>query len=141
MVAFVASLIVGLLALVVPYTLVSKRRAVGTPLTWGQAMLAAVWSFFNMFWWYGVVPHQWLTWADNELNWRRDKVWNGPGNILGKLPFDMNYLVLRDVLVCAIYGVALGANAALFVAWQKRGKKKPTTDVSRSGYGRPLVRA
>jgi hypothetical protein len=37
--------------------------------------------------------------------------------------------------------VALAANVAAFVIWQNRGKKKPTTEVARSDYGRPLVRA
>ena len=65
MVALVSSLLVlaVLLSLVVP---MAKRRPVGTPLTWGEAMVAGVWSFFLMFWVYGVIPHLWLTWADNE---------------------------------------------------------------------------
>ena len=33
-----------------------------------------IYVFFVMFWVYGVVPHLWLTWADNELNWRPDKL-------------------------------------------------------------------
>lgn len=141
MVAFATSLIIGLLALV-PLAIMMKRRRIGSPLTWGQAMVAAQWSFFTMFWWYGVIPHQWLTWADNELNWRRDKVWHGPGNLLDKLPFDMNYLIARDFLVVFLYLGVIGLNAVLFAAWQNREKtKKTTTELARSEYGRPLVKA
>ncbi|MPY95856.1 MAG: hypothetical protein GEV08_23220 [Acidimicrobiia bacterium] len=82
MVAFVTSIIIGIVALAVPFRWALRRRPVGAPLSWGQAMLGATWAFFLMFWWYGVVPHQWLTWADNELNWRADKTLLGPGEIL-----------------------------------------------------------
>ena len=36
---------------------------------------------------------------------------------------------------------ALGLNGALFVMWQNRGKKATGTEIQRSDYGRPLVRA
>lgn len=141
MVAFVTAMLLGIVVLVVPFTIARKRRPVGTPLTWGQAMVGAVWMFFLMFWWYGVVPHQFLAWADNELGWRGDKVWHGPIGLLDKLPFDMNFLIARDLIVVNIYVAALAVNVAMWAAWQNRGKTKPTTDVARSEYGRPLVKA
>jgi hypothetical protein len=141
MVAFVAAVNIGLVVLFVPFRLALRRRPVGQVITWGQAMLAAWWTFFSMFLWYGVIPHQWLTLADNELNWRADKIWYGPGRIIDKLPFTVNYVVLRDLIVVGIYGLALGLNIALWSIWQNRGKKKPTVEVARSEYGRPLVRA
>ena len=70
MVAFTASVLVGILVLVVPYVIAKRRRPEPAPLTWGEAMVAALWAFFVSFWWYGIIPHQWLTFADNELLWR-----------------------------------------------------------------------
>jgi hypothetical protein len=140
-VAFVVSTIIGIVAVALPFRWAMRRRPPGAPLSWGEAMIAATWAFFAMFWWYGVIPHQWLTWADNELNWRKDKALFGPGGILDTItPFDLNYLILRDIIVSAIYGVALAANAVLFVVWQNRGKRKRSTEVAPSRYGRPLVR-
>ena len=144
MVAFATSIIVTVL-MSLGIVWVAKRRPVGAPLTWGEAMVAAVYVFFMLFWVYGVVPHLWLTWAGNELVWRPDKLLYGPGNILkpqekgGWLPFTVTYQTLRDIVATMIYGVMLTANAAGFVLWQKRGKKA-TTAVERSEYGRPLVR-
>ena len=46
-----------------------RRRPVGAPLSWGEAIAAATLVFGLMFWSYGVVPHQWLQWANNELQW------------------------------------------------------------------------
>jgi hypothetical protein len=143
-VAFIASIIftVAMTSLVVP---LSKRRPVGTPLTWGEAMVAATWVFAILFLAYGVVPHQWLTYASNEMKWRSDKLFYGPAGILkpkvngGSFPFTINYRQVMDAIATLIYGVFLGAHVFLWGWWQKRGTK-PSTEVAVSGYGRPLVR-
>ena len=138
MVAFLVALVVLLACtgVVVNY---ARRRPVGAPLTWGEAMAAAVFVFFLMFLAYGVVPHQWLAWSDNELNWRADKILNGPGNVFTKLPFTLTYQVLRDIVAATIYVVFLGAMVVLWSLWQNRGKTKPA-ELPVSSYGRPLVR-
>ncbi|HEY6533047.1 MAG TPA: hypothetical protein VIY72_12120 [Acidimicrobiales bacterium] len=148
MVAFVSSLLVlvALSLLVIPF---SKRRPVGTPLTWGEAMVASVYAFFVMFWAYGTVPHLWLTWADNELNWRPDAIVYGPGSILqpqalgGNFPMTITYQTIRDLIAVGIYVVFLAAQVAMWVWWQNRGKraeKATAVTVVESDYGRPLVR-
>src|SRR5437588_2981297 len=53
---------------------IGSRRPVGTPLTWGEAMLGGVAVFGLMLLAYGVVPNEWLRWADNQLLWRSDKI-------------------------------------------------------------------
>ncbi len=146
MTALIVSVLIGTLGLALPFRYFYKRRPVGAVLTWGQAMVSATWAFFIMFWWYGVVPHQWLTLADNEWNWRPDRFWEGPnfglGNegILTKLPFTLHYQHARDFIAGGIYVVALGLNGILFVRWQQRGAKPVSTEIERSDYGRPLVR-
>ena len=108
-----------------------NRRPVGTPVTWGEAMFGAMIVFFGMFWVYGVVPHQWLTWADNELNWRTDKLFVGPGGILraqaqgGSFPFTITYVVIRDVIASGIYVVAVA------------GQVWPCSSCGRTGARRP----
>ncbi len=138
MVAFVASLLItgALVAVVFP---MAKRRPVGSPLTWGEAMVASVFVFFVMFLAYGVVPHQWLSWADNELNWRADKILMGPGDLVDKLPFTVTYQVIRDIVAATIYIIFLGVQIALWTMWQARGKAKPA-ELPVSTFGRPLVK-
>lgn len=146
MVAFVASIIVTVL-LVMAVVWFMGRRPVGTVLTWGEAMAAAAYIFFLLFWVYGVVPHQWLTWAEGELFWAPSKAlvgpelaWTGDQGILAwALPFDMNYRVIKDLVAVIIYGVALAGNVALWAMWQNRGKKD-APPAPTSEYGRPLVR-
>ena len=91
-----------------------KRRPIGTPVSWGEAMIGSVYAFFVMFIAYGVLPHQWLVHVQNELGWSSDKPFLGPGSIFksqakgGSFPFDINYLQIGDILVTGIYGVLLG---------------------------------
>lgn len=160
MVAFVISLLISL-AMVGLIVRVARNRPVGTPLTWGEAFVAAVYAFFLQFMVYGVVPHQFLAWADNELGWRSDKIGIplGPlgvlleGNLGVKdgllfpegipLPngtFILTAQVLRDIIAAGLYIVFLLVQIKLWLWWQKRDKKKSDTPELTSAYGRPLVR-
>jgi hypothetical protein len=129
---------------------VGQRRPVGTPVTWGEAFLGATFIFGLMLLGYGVVPNEWLQWADNRLVWRSDKMLlaissdgikfgenaasiGGGGRIL------MSYQTLRDMIAAGIYIAMLGAQVALWAMWQKRGQK-PSTELATSEFGRPLVR-
>jgi len=142
----------------------SKRRQVGTPLTWGEAMIAALLVFALMFLAYGIMPHQWLTFADNTLHWRKDKIGipAGPlGNFFrhtnndwvgGKtnvffpngVPLSHGHLIItaeaiRDIVAVALYGIGLGGQIMLWSQWQSRGKERPK-EIPTSAYGRPLVK-
>lgn len=152
MVALIASLLVtfGLLALLLP---AAKRYPIGAPFSWGEAMVGAVYAFFLMFWVYGVVPHLWLTWADNELGWRPDALlyeyeWIGgitlgfmqPQETGGAIPMSINMLHVRDIVAVLIYVAFLAGQIALWAWWQQRGTKAAAVDLSTSDYGRPLVK-
>ena len=145
MVAFTLSIVIT--AVIVGGILAyAKRRPVGQPHTWGEAMMGAFVVFFLMFWAYGVVPHQWLVWAENELNWRSDKFLHGPGGFLkpqtegGWNPITINYLHIEHIIAVVIYGVVLGGNIWLWSVWQSRGKAQESTAPARSSFGRPLVK-
>ncbi len=144
MVAFILSTFIGILGLVAAVWYGSTRREPGAPLTWGQAYLAAGFAFFLMFWWYGVIPHQWLTWADNELNWRPDALLAGPnsGTLENVVPFTLNKLHIRDLVAVTIYGIGLGLQIWIWAWWNDRKKKSEAAAavVPTSSYGRPLVK-
>ena len=53
---------------------VGRRRSPGTPLTWGEAFVGSTFVFALMVLAYGVIPHELLEFADNELLWRADKL-------------------------------------------------------------------
>lgn len=132
MVAFVASVLV-LAAGVGVVLWYGRRRPTDQPATWGEAYVAGTFAFFLLFWAYGVVPHQWLTWADNELNWRADELF------LDTYSIDVTKQAVRDIIVVGIYGALLGGQIALWSWWQRRGKA-PEPETKPSPYGRPLLK-
>jgi hypothetical protein len=145
-VAFTGSLIVTALfaAGVVIY---SKKRPVGAPMTWGEAMLGACYVTFGLFWAFGVVPHQWLTYAEGALAMRSDAILAGPGSTgwlssdgFFELPVVISKATLSDFVAVNLYGVAFVLSIALWAVWQGRGAKQ-TDEVEKSNYGRPLVKA
>lgn len=138
MVAFATSLLIALAgsAAVIAY---GKRREPGRYLTWGEAMAAAVVAFILMMLWYGVIPHQWITLADTEWKWRADRLVSGPWGIVEKLPMNITYVVLRDLVTLTLYGAALGLHVFHWMHWQNRSKAKAVV-VPASQYGRPLAR-
>ena len=138
MVAFVTSVAVTLL-LVAPIPWYANRRPVDARLTWGEAMAAAVYIFLIFFFAYGVVPHQFIQWADAELGWRKDKFFVGPFGVLEALPFVISYSALRDIVVVNIHVVFVAMQLYLWSYWQNRGRREPKPEPV-STYGRPLRR-
>ena len=151
MAAFVSSMII--LFIGVAFCMyVGGRRPIGTPLTWGEAMVAGTFAFGLMLLAYGIVPHQWLNYADNELLWRPDKllvgissagvVWGNDAKDLGGTGrILINYQAIRDIIATVLYIVFLGGQMYLWSVWQKRGRKKPgDVEEARSRFGRPVLR-
>ncbi len=151
MAAFVSSMVILILGVAI-CMYVGARRPIGTPLTWGEAMVAGTWVFGLMLMAYGVVPHQWLNFADNELLWRPDKllvgissggvVWgNDAKNLGGTGRIIVDYQAIRDIIATVLYVVFLGGHMYLWSVWQKRGRKKPgDVEAATSRFGRPVLR-
>jgi hypothetical protein len=149
--AFLSSIIATVLMVAV-CLYVGARRPIGTPVTWGEAMVAGTWVFAIMLLAYGILPHQWLNYADNELLWRPDKllvgissggvVWGNDAKDLGGTGrILINYQAIRDIIATVIYVVGLGGQMYLWSVWQKRGRKKPgDVEEARSRFGRPVLR-
>lgn len=163
--SFLALIIAG--ALVFLY---GRHRKVGTPITWGEAIVGGIALFGIMFLAYGIVPDLFLRWADGKtLNWRSDaigipagpinkilsKKWNshyysGERNVFfpngvtffgrGRVKIDKQKI--RDLVAATLYIVFLGVHMFAWTAWQKRGKKAGDKAAIEpvSTYGRPLVK-
>ncbi len=131
---------------------VGRRRPIGTPLTWGEAFVAGTFVFALMLLAYGVIPHQWLEYADNELLWRSDKLLvaissegltmgqeaktaTGTGRVI------INYQAIRDIIASGFYIVFLGLQIVLWSKWQKRGRvTEATAGEVTSRFGRPVLK-
>ena len=145
MVALVVSILVTLLMAAGVYWYMN-RRPLDAPLTWGEGMFGATYVFMMLFMVFGVVPHQWLTLAENEWSFRADRLFTAGGLIEpqsqgGWFPFDITLRAISDAVAALIYIIFLGAMIAMWMQWQNRGKAADAgTDVVKSTYGRPLIR-
>lgn len=128
----------------------ANRRPVGTPVTWGEAMVGSVYVFFLAFLAYGVIPHQWLTLAENEWGFRADRILYGVGDIFkpisrgGWLPFDITFRAISDTIAVLFYVVFLGVQIWMWARWQNRGQlsdaKAKAALEQTSSFGRPLIK-
>ena len=142
--------LLGMLAVIAHALLMVASRKPGDPdepSTWAECIAGAVGVFALMTLAYGIVPHEWLTFANAELEWGDSSkfVFQSGQDILGFIPIDypfsLDYPAVRDIVVTMIYGVFLVLNIKLIVMWQQRHQVPAETDelepkVSR--FGRPL---
>lgn len=140
-VPFTGSLIVSVLMVgaIVAY---SRKRPQGAELTWGQAMFAALYVTFLMFWFFGVVPDQWMRYAEGRLGMRSDALLAGPKSTgwFEWLPITISKATVADLVTVHIYIIGLGLTIAMWAVWQGRGSKTGA-EVETSNFGRPLVKA
>ena len=144
------------------YHLYESRQPANKQMTWGEAMIAGTFVFFFFFWAYGVVPHFWLQWADSGLQWRADRLLQGPhipglsatvdGTNLGILasqqdggwfPFRIPFLILRDIVAVLIHIILLAGNIFYWHHWQSRDARRTEAEKATeapSEFGRPLIR-
>ena len=121
--SFIAAILLTLV--VIP---IGKRRPVGKSLSWGEAMIAAVYTFFVMFLAFGIVPHQWIDHADNEprvdqgqaaVRSRRHPQAAGRGRWF---PMTLQYEAVRDIVVVILHVIFFGLIIYIWAWWQKRGQ-------------------
>ena len=113
---------ISLLLCVVSFVIFMKLKArpkSELPPTWAQSMLGAATVFALFLLIYGVVPHEWLTWADSKLGLREDKI------LLSTRPIKFTGRTVRDTVAALLYIIFLGINTWMWIAWQKRGTAKP----------------
>jgi hypothetical protein len=122
------------------FFLLMRRPKSDRPVTWAQAMAGAMGVFALFLLGYGVVPHEWLTWADSSLGLREDKI------LLETPVTEISGRAVRDTVAATIYIVFLGLNVAGWIMWQKRGQAKPKpaaatpTPVGTSAFSRPVTK-
>ena len=110
MVALIVSLVITF-AMAAGIFVYAKRRKVGTPVTWGEAVLAGTYVFALSSWSTASCRTSGSPTPTPTFSWRKDKILAGPGStgFLEWLPFTITKYTLRDVVVTVIYIVFFGA--------------------------------
>lgn len=140
-VAFTGSLLLSF-AMVGSILWYAKRRPKGEVLSWGQAMFAAMYVTFILFFFFGVVPDRWLNYAEGSLGMRSDAILAGPGSTgwFEGIPVVISKQAVADIVTILIYGLGFNLSVVLWAVWQKRGDQAEAVEPT-STYGRPLVKA
>jgi hypothetical protein len=138
---FFISLLLCVLSGVIFMWLVRRPKS-ELPPTWAQSMLGATAVFALFLLVYGVVPHEWLTWADSSLKLREDRILFDTGAV------EFSGRALRDIVASLIYIVFLVLNTVMWIMWQKRGTAKPKASpaaatpepAGTSAFSRPVTK-
>lgn len=113
------------------------------PLTWARAAVAAFITWIALVFFFGIVPSEWLNYAQTDLDWSSQRVAVSipPALMLGN-QVDISWAAIKDAISGGYHIVMLGVAAVLALEIQKMREGRPAEErVEKvSPYGRPLVR-
>jgi hypothetical protein len=114
------------------------------PMTWARAAVGAGLFTGLMMILFGVIPNQWLTLTQAELEWSSQRILiTLPTALTLGSEVSISYAAVKDMLLQGYILFALIATAVVMVQWQDRAKKRaegPPPPEPVSVYGRPLVK-
>ena len=121
------------------YVIRTPKRT-SEPATWAQTILGAMFVWFMFALGYGVIPHEWLTFANSYLNFDSSTFLVHRGQLVHNLPpFDITRDKVADSVAAVIYVIVLGLNIAFFAAWQKRKVAEPAEGAGADETAAPIT--
>ncbi|HEY6628060.1 MAG TPA: hypothetical protein VI193_03665 [Acidimicrobiia bacterium] len=113
-------------------------------MTWSLAIFLAVLSWLELVIIFGMVPSEWLSYAQTELDWSPQKIFLvvPPVLVLGNT-VEISYAVVKDSISMGYHLVMLAVAAIFTLQVQKIYKGRPESAQKpdkKSPYGRPLVK-
>jgi hypothetical protein len=113
------------------------------PMTWARATVAAFIAWIALVFFFGMVPSEWLNYAQTDLDWSSQRVAVSipPFLMLGN-EVDISWAVVKDLISANYHVVMLVVVAVFAIQVQKMREGRPAeAKVEKvSPYGRPLVR-
>lgn len=113
-------------------------------MTWARATVAALIAWLTLVFFFGIVPSEWLNYAQTDLNWSSQRVAVAipPFLVLGNT-VELSWAMVKDSISMGYHLVMLGAAAVFALQIQKIKEGRPASAEpveKRSPYGRPLVK-
>lgn len=113
-------------------------------MTWARATVAAMIAWIALVFYFGMVPSEWLNYAQTDLDWssQRVAVTIPPFLVLGNT-VELSWAMLKDSISMGYHIVGLVAAGVLGLQIQKIKEGRPASAApveKRSPYGRPLVK-
>jgi hypothetical protein len=124
------------IGLAAAYGVIRTPKKSTEPSTWVQVIVGAMFVWFMFALGYGVIPHEWLTFANSYLNFDSSSFLMHKNRILH---FDITRDKAADAVAALIYVVVLGLNIFFFAAWQKRKVAEPATDGAVAADSGPIT--
>lgn len=114
------------------------------PMTWARATVAAFIAWIALVFYFGIVPSEWLNYAQSDLEWSAQEfAFTIPPILVLGNELRISFAVLTDSISGGYHVVMLTAAAILALQIQKM-KEGPPPSAERpelkSPYGRPLVK-
>jgi hypothetical protein len=113
-------------------------------MTWARATVAAFIAWVALVFYFGMVPSEWLNFAQTDLDWSSQRVALSipPILVLGNT-LEISWAVIKDSIQMGYSLGLLGFAAVLAIQIQKMKEGRPPSAApveKKSPYGRPLVR-
>ena len=113
-------------------------------MTWARATAAAFITFVALVFYFGIVPSEWLNFAQTDLDWSSQRVFLAipPWLVLGN-EVAISYAAVKDSIQMGYSLGLLAVGAVLAIQIQKIKEGRPASAApaeKKSPYGRPLVR-
>lgn len=113
-------------------------------MTWARATVAGLISWVALVFFFGMVPSEWLNYAQTDLDWssQRAAVVVPPFLVLGN-EVELSWAMVKDSISMGYHLVMLGLAPVFALQIQKIKQGRPPSAApveQRSPYGRPLVK-
>lgn len=114
------------------------------PMTWARAAIAAMLAWIGLIFYLGMVPSEFLTYAQTELDWSSQRIaLTIPPWLMLNNTVEISWAVVRDSIQAGYTTGMLGAAIVLALQIQKMKDGRPASARPAelvSPYGRPLVK-
>jgi hypothetical protein len=113
-------------------------------MTWSRAVFTAYLTWLELVIIFGMVPSEWLSFAQTDLNWSSQRVaLVVPSILVLGNDVEISYAVLKDSISMGYHLLMLGVGVVFALQLQKMSKGRPASadkPEKKSPYGRPLVK-
>lgn len=112
-------------------------------MTWARASIGAFVFTTLMMILFGIIPNEWLTLAQSDLEWTPQRVlFTIPPGLVRGSEIDISLAAVKDMISGGYAVGAVGGVAVAMYQWQERTKRRATAPPPQpvSRYGRPLTK-
>jgi hypothetical protein len=122
---------------------VAFRWVLNERLTWARAAFSAILMWFTLVFFFGMVPSEWLSFAQTDLEWGNEVALVIPPILVLGNTVEISYAILKEAIQMGYSLGMLGVGIVLAIQLQNMKKGRPASAAAvepKSPYGRPLVK-